>query len=109
MLRQVLLNLLDNAIKYGPEGQVVTVKVTAEGSEVILSVADQGSGVPVAERPRVWERFWRAPAANGVTGTGIGLALVRELAEVHSGSVTVEDAPGGGAHFIVRLPKTRPA
>ena len=108
MLGQVLLNLLDNAIKYGPEGQVVTVKVAATGSEVVLSVADQGSGVPAAERPRVWERFWRAPAANGVTGTGIGLALVRELAEVHSGSVTVEDAPGGGAHFIVRLPKTRP-
>lgn len=108
MLRQVLLNLLDNAIKYGPEGQVVTVKVATAGPEVVLSVADQGSGVPAAERPRVWERFWRAPAANGVTGTGIGLALVRELAEVHSGSVTVEDAPGGGAHFIVRLPKTRP-
>ena len=109
MLRQVLLNLLDNAIKYGPEGQTVTVAVAGADGDVVLSVADQGPGVPAAERNRVWERFWRGQAANGVTGTGIGLTLVKELVELHGGEVSVAEAPAAGARFVVRLSGARPS
>jgi signal transduction histidine kinase len=110
-LRQMLLNLLDNAVKYGPAGQTVTVRVesgeSGDDSRVRISVEDQGPGVPSADRERVWERFWRLERDRGtsVAGTGIGLAVVRELAALHRGRAWVEDAPGaGGARFVIELP-----
>jgi signal transduction histidine kinase len=109
-LRQVTLNLLDNAVKYGRPGQTVAVAVANDAAWLTLSVQDQGPGVAPGLRERVWQRFWRGEAARrtGVTGTGIGLAIVRELVQAHGGRVIVEDAPGGGARFVVRLPG-RPA
>lgn len=104
-IRQVVSNLVDNATKYGPRGQVVTVEVRGEGGTITLAVEDQGPGIPVAYRERIWERFWRAPDAHGRTGTGIGLGLVREQVRSHGGAVAVEDADGGGARFVVRLPR----
>jgi signal transduction histidine kinase len=114
-LRQMLLNLLDNAVKYGPAGQTVTVRVESDGgrggddTRLRISVEDQGPGVPGADRERVWERFWRLERDRGssVAGTGIGLAVVRELAALHRGRAWVEDVPGGtggGARFVVELP-----
>ncbi|MFW6198548.1 MAG: sensor histidine kinase [Acidobacteriota bacterium] len=105
-MRQVLLNLLDNATKYGPEGQTVTISVgrDAEGGAV-LSVEDEGPGVPAGERSLVWARFWRGAAVDGTTGTGIGLSIVKELVELGGGEVTVADAPGGGARFRIVLPE----
>ena len=108
--RQVLLNLLDNAVKYGPPGQTVTVRLGREGHRVRLVVEDQGPGVPLAERERIWAPFVRASVAQGArgaqTGTGIGLAVVRDLVVRHGGRAWVESAPGGGARFIVELPAT---
>jgi signal transduction histidine kinase len=103
--RQVLLNLLDNALKYGPAGQTVTIGLLAEDGRVRLQVDDQGPGVPPADRERVWERFWRADEHrnSAVTGTGIGLAVVRELSALHDGGAWVEAAPGGGARFVVEF------
>ncbi|HEV2150009.1 MAG TPA: HAMP domain-containing sensor histidine kinase [Longimicrobiaceae bacterium] len=105
-LRQVLLNLLDNAAKYGPRGGRITVGLEREGSVVRLRVDDQGPGIAPGHRERVWEPYRRlerdVEAATG--GSGIGLAVVRELVEMHGGSVAVEDAPGGGARFAVSLP-----
>lgn len=104
-MRQVLLNMLDNATKYGPEGQTVTVGVgELEGGRVALSVDDQGPGIPPGDRARVWDRFWRGGDVDGTTGTGIGLSLVKELVESNGGEVSVEDAPGGGARFQVIFP-----
>ncbi len=105
MFRQMLVNLLDNAIKYGPEGQTVTVDISANGDQARVAVTDQGPGVPVGERSLVWQRFWRGPHNVGVTGTGIGLALVRELVELHGGTVGVSDGDDGGARFELRLPR----
>jgi len=107
--RQMLLNLLDNAVKYGPEDQTVTVTLAAADAagRVRVSVDDQGPGVPPAERERVWERFWRLERDRGsaVAGTGIGLAVVRELAALHGGRAWVEDPPAGrGARFALELP-----
>ena len=111
-LRQVILNLLDNAVKYGPAGQVITVGTDRDVVRGVgrLRVDDQGPGIPPRERARVWEPFRRLDGAlsSGVTGNGIGLAVVRELVRAQQGDVAVEDAPGGGARFIIMLPSVAP-
>jgi signal transduction histidine kinase len=104
--RQVLLNLLDNAARYGPRGQTVQVGMAVVGFAVRVWVADQGPGVPRDDRARVWEPYRRlereADAATG--GSGIGLAVVRDLVDLHGGRVWVDDATGGGARFVLELP-----
>ena len=108
--RQILLNLLDNAVKYGPSGQTVTVRLTRLGDRVRLAVEDAGPGVAPADRERIFGPFVRgAPAVPGPrmqTGTGIGLAVVRDLVARHRGRAWVEDATHGGARFVVELPAT---
>ncbi|NIR44443.1 MAG: HAMP domain-containing histidine kinase [Gemmatimonadetes bacterium] len=106
VLRQMLINLLDNAVKYGPPGQKVTIGAERVNGTVRIRVSDEGPGVPAAERGRVWEPYRRLERdANGpVGGSGIGLAVVRELTLRHGGAVRVEEAPGGGASFVIDLP-----
>ena len=104
LLEQVLVNLLDNAVKYGAESQRITVEIEAVDDDVVISVEDQGQGVPEVEQARVWRRFWRGRRRDAVTGTGIGLALVRELVELQHGTVAVANADGAGARFSVRFP-----
>ncbi|HYH79453.1 MAG TPA: HAMP domain-containing sensor histidine kinase [Longimicrobium sp.] len=104
--RQVLLNLLDNAVKYGPAGQVIEVGLSAEGGMARVWVQDQGPGIPPRERGRVFAPFVRLKrdAESAVAGSGIGLSVVAQLAALHGGRVRVEDVPGGGARFVVELP-----
>lgn len=107
-VRQALLNLLDNAIKYGPAGQTVRVALTSgAGGRVRLTVEDQGPGVPRGRR-RIWEPYVRLDGhrESAVAGSGIGLAVVRQVAEGHGGEAYVDDADGGGARFVVELPTT---
>jgi two-component system sensor histidine kinase MprB len=99
-LGRAVANLLDNAAKYGPPGGLVSVVV--DDGEV--SVRDRGPGVPDAEAPFVFDRFYRGDSARGRHGSGLGLAIVRQVAEAHGGSVGVEAAPGGGAVFRLWLP-----
>jgi signal transduction histidine kinase len=106
-LRQILLNLLDNAMKYGGDGTEVNVQVTpivTGGAR--LRVDDNGPGVPSKERDRIWRPFERGGVARvrAVGGSGIGLTIVREIAEEHGGRAWVEAGPNGGARFIVELP-----
>ena len=105
-LRQILINLLDNAVKYGPAGQVVQVRASRVGGRARLEVRDQGPGIPPSEREAVWRPFQRGTGAlrSGAGGSGIGLTVVRELVAEHGGSIAVEDAPGGGALLVVQLP-----
>jgi signal transduction histidine kinase len=106
-LRQVLLNLLDNAVKYGRDRSTVTVEVRSrESGGVRLTVTDCGPGVPAAERDRIWRPFERGGMARqrAAGGSGIGLTIVREIAGEHGGKAWVDDAPGGGARFVVDLP-----
>jgi signal transduction histidine kinase len=105
-VRQILVNLIDNALKYGPTGQVVTVSAVRQGLALRLSVDDEGPGVASADIDRIWTPFWRAPdSAQG--GSGIGLAIVRDLVTRHGGSAHVERAPSGGARFVVELADLR--
>jgi signal transduction histidine kinase len=105
-LRQILLNLLDNAVKYGPEGQTVTLGMKVADGRVRLWVDDEGPGVPREMRDDIWKPFSRLDREheNATAGTGIGLSVVQELAVQHEGRAWVEDAPGGGARFVVELP-----
>jgi signal transduction histidine kinase len=101
-VRQILVNLIDNALKYGPSGQAVTVSAVRRGVALRIAVDDEGPGVAAAEVERIWTPFWRGPdSAQG--GSGIGLAIVRDLVLRHSGAVHVETAPSGGARFVVEL------
>ena len=106
-LRQIVLNLLDNAVKYGPLGQTVTISLSATESTVLVAVEDRGPGVPRSERQQIWEPYYRLTreADAAVGGSGIGLSIVRELVYMHGGRTWVEDAPGGGARFVVEFPR----
>ncbi|HYK42711.1 MAG TPA: HAMP domain-containing sensor histidine kinase [Thermoanaerobaculia bacterium] len=108
--RQVLLNLLDNAVKYGPPGQEIRVSIESDsGEKVRIAVEDGGPGIPVRERDRVWRRFYRLARdrESAVAGTGIGLAVVRELTLLQGGRAYVEEGAGGGARFVVELEPAR--
>lgn len=109
-LRQILLNLLDNAVKYGPRGQEIAIELTANARRVRLTVADQGPGVPALERELIWQRYYRLrrDLESAVAGTGIGLAVVRELAGLLGGHARVETGAPRGARFAVEL-RTAPS
>ena len=96
---RAITNLLDNAAKWSPAGAIVEVSVS--DGEVV--VRDHGPGVAPEDAPHVFDRFWRAPNARGMPGSGLGLSIVKDVAEKHGGSVTLEPASGGGARFRLRL------
>jgi two-component system OmpR family sensor kinase len=105
-LRQILGNLLRNALVHTPAGTPVEVHVAREGDVIALRVRDHGPGLPVDDADALFERFWRAEAGRerGKAGSGLGLAIVAGLVGAHGGEVHAENAPGGGARFTVRLP-----
>ena len=103
-LASLVTNLLDNAVRYGPEGGRVTVEVHRAGGTVMLSVEDEGPGVPPELRERVFESYYRIPGSAG-PGSGLGLAIVREIAGAHGARVAIEDgAQGKGLRVVVRFP-----
>jgi two-component system, OmpR family, sensor kinase len=104
-LHRLAGNLIENALLHTPPGTPVTVSVRRDGDRVVLEVADRGPGVPPAMRERVFERFIRGRGDRAPSGgAGLGLAIVRAVADAHGGSVSVHDAEGGGARFVVTLP-----
>ncbi len=109
-LTQVLLILVDNAIEHSPSGGTITLGLTLQGGRASISVSDQGPGVPVADRERIFEPFARLPGARrSASGSGLGLAIARQLVGRHDGELVAEDAPGGGARFVLRLPPGPPS
>jgi signal transduction histidine kinase len=114
-LRQIMVNLLDNALKYGPSGQRVTVGVALFDDHGRVWVDDEGPGIPAEDRERVFDSFYRLPrdVESRSSGSGIGLAVVRELARLHGGDAWAEDAPGGGTRIVAQFPdaylRTEPA
>lgn len=102
---RAISNLLDNAAKWTPSGAAVDVDV--RGGTVV--VRDRGPGIDAVDVPRIFDRFYRSPAARAMPGSGLGLAIVKQIADSHRGTVTVETAPGGGARFVLTLPSAEPA
>lgn len=104
--QQMLLNLLDNAIKYGPDGQEIGLTLSEADGSVTLEVADEGPGIPESERERIWDPYYRMTRekASAVAGTGIGLAVVRELARLHGAKVSVRAGDKGGTCFSIDFP-----
>jgi two-component system sensor histidine kinase GlrK len=103
-LLQVLINLVDNAIKHTPSGGSVVVELVSRDGEVQIAVEDTGDGIPAEELPRVFERYWKTRGPRG--GTGLGLAIVKSIVEAHGGRVGAESQVGWGSRFTVRLPRT---
>lgn len=103
-LHQVALNLLTNAIKFCPPGGTVGIRTFTDQDAAVLEVTDTGPGVPEDEREAIWERFFQGRAGRARAGSGIGLAVVKELVAAHGGTVTQESPAGGGARFVVRIP-----
>jgi two-component system phosphate regulon sensor histidine kinase PhoR len=102
---RVVSNLLDNAIKYSPEGGRIEVGLHDEGELAALEVRDEGQGIAVADLPRVFERFYKGDASRATAGAGLGLAIVKHIVRAHGGTVSAASPHGGGATFTVRLPK----
>lgn len=107
-LRQILVNLIDNAIKYTPDGGKVSVGWNQEATETTLTISDTGIGIPDDMKERVFERFFRVDKARSreLGGTGLGLAIVKHLAQSFGGGVAVANNPAGGTRFIVKFPRT---
>jgi signal transduction histidine kinase len=104
-LRQVIGNLISNAIKYSPQGGVVEVSADQENGAVRVEVRDEGMGIPLSQQPQIFTKFFRGDApASGITGTGLGLAVSRDIVESHGGRIGFTSAEGEGTTFFVELP-----
>ncbi len=104
LIEQLLLNLLENAARYSPPGTPIEVRATQCADRVRIEVADRGPGVPRDQRERVFEKFHRVGGSRRTAGAGLGLAICRAIAQLHGGTIRVEDRDGGGASFLVDVP-----
>ena len=108
-IREMLLNLVTNAIKYTPAGGSIAIGLSEEDDTVVFTVRDSGIGIAPGDLPHIFDRFWRADPARSRTGerpgTGLGLAITKWIAEAHGGSITVQSRAGRGTNFVVRLPR----
>jgi len=103
-IRQVIANLLDNAIKYTPEEGSITVNAGRHGQEAVVTIRDSGPGIPTQDLPHIWDRLFRGDQSRSQPGLGLGLGMVRAIVQAHGGHVGVESRPGHGASFVVHLP-----
>lgn len=108
-LERVLQNVIGNAAKYSPAATPIDVEVGADGDDVTITVRDRGVGIPAAELPHIFTRFYRASTAKGIAGTGIGLAGSKSIVEQHGGRIAIESAVGEGTTVTMTLPRAVPA
>jgi signal transduction histidine kinase len=104
-MRQVFLNLLDNAAKHGGDGKRVDASISRENRNVVIRIRDYGAGIPEDEIPLVKKKFYKG--SSKARGSGIGLAVCDEIVQMHGGTLTLENAPGGGTLVTVLLPEAR--
>jgi two-component system, OmpR family, sensor histidine kinase SenX3 len=111
VLCEALTNVLDNAIKYSPDGATIAIRVERIGDQALLAIGDQGPGIPPEHRERIFHRFFRVDEARSRArgGAGLGLAIAKWAVDIHGGQITVHERPQGGSEFHIRLPLARPA
>jgi two-component system sensor histidine kinase KdpD len=106
LLKMALYQMFDNAAKYGSHASPITIEVQEEQAEVVISVRNEGSFIPLVERENIFRRFYRGPGSNlKAPGTGIGLSVVRQVTEAHQGRAWVQSDPQAGTTFFVTLPR----
>ena len=103
-LIELFQNLLENGVRYNRPGGEVTVRGSKEDRRAVVTISDTGMGIAAAEQERIFERFYRAPAARGIEGTGLGLSIVKAMIDAHGGSITVQSDPDAGSCFTITLP-----
>ena len=103
LLKEVWLNILDNAAKFSPEGEVVSVTLHKKGGEIIAAVTDHGPGMDEKTKAHIFEQFYQGDTSHRSQGNGLGLAMVRKIVELHGGKVSVDSSPGNGSSFTVVL------
>ncbi len=104
LIQQVLLNLLDNAVKFSPPGTPIELQVREQEKQIAITVADRGTGMPREELERVFDKFYRAPQHRNVPGTGLGLSICKGIIEAHGGTIHAENRQGGGICVMFTLP-----
>jgi signal transduction histidine kinase len=111
VLRQAVLNLVDNAVKHGPRDSSIVVRASVEGAHAVLAVTDQGPGIAPEHRERIFDRFWRAGKARSREdgGAGLGLAIARWTVESHGGRIELDSEIGKGSTFRIVLPRAATA
>ncbi len=107
-LRSAIMNIVDNALKYSPIEEMVRIRVECPGDEIVVSVEDRGVGVPLDEKERIFDKFYRGSrlTPNRYPGSGLGLTIARAVIQAHGGSITVEEAMPQGSRFIIRIPRS---
>jgi two-component system sensor histidine kinase KdpD len=105
LISEVLTNLLENAVKYAPADAAIEISAHQEGDDLVVAVADRGPGVSAADEARIFERFYQPPA-GGTHGVGLGLSICRGIVELHGGTITARNRPGGGLVVQFTLPLT---
>jgi signal transduction histidine kinase len=106
LLSQLFSNLLSNAVKYSPDGARIEVAAAQDDGEVVVSIKDHGIGIPEGDQERVFERYFRAGNTSGISGSGVGLSLVRSIVDLHKGDISLESTEGKGSRFTLRLPSS---
>jgi len=104
LIVQVLVNLIDNALKYSRPETPIEIKARVEGEQLQVQIMDRGIGIPAEDLPRVFDKFYRVERPEAVTGTGMGLAIGRGIIEAHGGTITAENRLGGGTLITFTLP-----
>ena len=104
LIVHVLNNMIDNAVKYSPEGSPLEIKAEVIGNEIQISLLDRGIGIPEADLERVFDKFFRVERPNQVSGTGLGLAICKGIIEAHGGRIWARNRPGGGTALTIALP-----
>ena len=102
-MRQAFGNLLDNAVKYTPNGGLVEIECDTHDEKVVVTIRDNGMGIPPAEQNRIWDRLYRGDTSRSQRGLGLGLSLVKAVVEAHAGTISLKSEPGKGSEFIVTL------
>lgn len=106
LFAQVMVNLLDNALKYSPPDSPIDICARKVDESIIIEIADRGIGIPDEELPRIFTKFYRASSAKGYGGSGLGLSICQGIVEAHGGTISAEHRQGGGTCFIIKLPST---